>query len=1098
MMNTPIELLSAVYSQLDLDEGVLRVAMEEPRESNVSADDWVDHGDWLALAHRVGAARVFFVKQDPVIVFTEVDSLDESKLLEAHRRAWCLARPQCLFIAAPGELRVYSLTTPPARNLDDWSTIEPLAIVNKAAEVAEVLRDFQRSSVESGALFEQRGFGQLHQRADQRLIADLRQLRRVLLAEGLKAPHAHALIGRAIFIRYLEDRGILSRSYYAAVAKQNPKWERLLSEPPEKAVIASLAGVRFFDRVLRDKAFTYALFNQLADDFNGDMFPRDAVEQRVVQSEHLRLLRHFLLGDTSVEQYSLFFWAYDFSIVPLELISSIYEEFYHESHEDEKGTHYTPLRLVADVLTRTLPIKILATGPKVLDPACGSGIFLVEAFKRIVRYRSYLAGRPLTNDELGEILRTQITGIEVNPEAVRVAAFSLYLALLNFKDPPSIRASRRLPHLVNDASSPAGRGLNTLICANAFAPTVDERERLATRLSDRQFAGRKTVSAYMNLAYTLPFPSGHFDVVIGNPPWDEVRTEVRPRRVRTVARKPVQNGDVGKTALSWAAAFQKEVGDRSNSQLFIHRAISLTKRGGSVGLLVHGSVLFNQREPSKEFRAAILRTVKVEEVLNFSQVRRLYFDHAVAPFIFLRLTNSTPDLAYGRFVYSTARLTRLALQLHSGVLNATDRRIVSQGDFLERDYLWKTYAWGSHRDAALMGALDTEPRLVDHLGEARIAGYGFQRGSLPASATLRRLPTLSSANLVWYGPLLPQFFEDRPTRVSYTPDERLYSGQRLLAVRGIKGDLGICTRLESKPFSFRHTVYCIHLGQLTDWQAKVAIGLTWSSLGRYRVFMKSGSWGLWYDQTVAEDWLNLPLRLANEPDIHARRIVSLVDAIRSNDAVEERLDGTKVPVPPSSELRRKLNHAIFDLFDLADTERDLIEDWERYSFDLLMHGQDSVALARLTSLGPTLAGSAKDLDQLSESELHRYLRSFVSEWSAVLDDPDLLRWSVIAPPGSTHLAVILGSDVASQSEYSQSGEEWKSALARATQSGPLDSSALYTDGILRVVTEDYVLIAKRNERRLWTASAAREDADATLVRALRLQEHFSAHVNGVA
>jgi type I restriction-modification system DNA methylase subunit len=128
---------------------------------------------------------------------------------------------------------------------------------------------------------------------------------------------------------------------------------------------------------------TYALFNQLAEHFNGDMFPCNKQEEDAITQDHLDLLKGFLLGDVDPNQPKLFLWAYDFKIIPIELISSIYEGFYHQSDNKDKGTHYTPSVLVEYVLSHVLTPERLATKPKVLDFACGSAIFLVQAFQRI-------------------------------------------------------------------------------------------------------------------------------------------------------------------------------------------------------------------------------------------------------------------------------------------------------------------------------------------------------------------------------------------------------------------------------------------------------------------------------------------------------------------------------------------------------------------------------------------------------------------------------------------------------------------------------------------------------------------------------------------
>ena len=99
---------------------------------------------------------------------------------------------------------------------------------------------------------------------------------------------------------------------------------------------------------------------------------------------HLDKLRGFLLGSTSPQE-ELFFFAYRFDVIPIELISTIYEEFYNEREgkEHNQGRTTRLPHLVEFVLAHTLTPEILATRPRVVDPACGSGIFLVESFRRM-------------------------------------------------------------------------------------------------------------------------------------------------------------------------------------------------------------------------------------------------------------------------------------------------------------------------------------------------------------------------------------------------------------------------------------------------------------------------------------------------------------------------------------------------------------------------------------------------------------------------------------------------------------------------------------------------------------------------------------------
>lgn len=134
------------------------------------------------------------------------------------------------------------------------------------------------------------------------------------------------------------------------------------------------------------KAQLYTLFKRLGSDFNGDLFSDDLDEEsQSILSRHLEILEMFLCG-TDVITGQRAFWPYDFSMIPIETISAIYEHFLQAEDPEQKrrsGAFYTP-RFLADV---TLDIALDGTdtllGKRFLDPACGSGIFLVGLFSRL-------------------------------------------------------------------------------------------------------------------------------------------------------------------------------------------------------------------------------------------------------------------------------------------------------------------------------------------------------------------------------------------------------------------------------------------------------------------------------------------------------------------------------------------------------------------------------------------------------------------------------------------------------------------------------------------------------------------------------------------
>jgi hypothetical protein len=590
--------------------------------------------------------------------------------------------------------------------------------------------------------------------------------------------------------------------------------------------------------------FLCAIYTRLLTDpaYRGDLFALGEARDKRFEDTALRLLRAFLLGEIQAGQQPLFFWAYDFEVVPLALISSIYEQFYHdaqsrassepmpeedgvsaegeEAGEDgpyaEKaagqaeygdqevgeanrgaGTHYTPANLVHDALRRTLTPACLALKPKVLDPACGSGIFLVEAFRRIVRFEAQGRRRKLLPSELRNILRHRIAGVEVNAEAARVAAFSLYLALLDQQEPPDITTGGSLPYLMHTGVRDEEH-YGILVVADAFALTDDERQELTERVTTKKvYKGRADDVILLANAGNLDLPLGGFDVVIGNPPWQEAPSFPR----------------------LWAASFKLPAGEGSYSQLFIHRALAMLRGSGTLGLLVGMKVFWNDRDTSRAFRRYLLARAALKQVVNMAHVRRVFFAKSVAPFAFL-LAENRPPSPDERLVLWNARRARAVERLCSMAAVPLDRRMVAQRDLTDADHLWKVYWWGGHHDATLVSRLGLERTLGEAVqGVEPQPRYGWQRGGTPPSGKVAVLRELSNKSVQPFGPLRDAWFLPPPTGTKRDRDQRIYGGQRLVITRGVREPTGPVTRLESKEFTFRHSFYCIPLPQLSEDEA---------------------------------------------------------------------------------------------------------------------------------------------------------------------------------------------------------------------------------------------------------------------------------------
>lgn len=1081
-IDTPRQLLDEVYTALRYEQGSLVDAVALPDENTKNV--WVNKGEWLSLASAVGAEKIFFVNNDPVIVFCTHESSNDQELLKLFRRHWCMARPQCLFLALPGELRVYSLNQDPVRSVEEWSKFEPLDVINRVADVAEKLQDYSRENVETGQLFIEKSFGDIDQRADKRLINDLKYVRMALLDTGLEMRHAHALIGRSIFIRYLEDREILTYEYFAGVAEQNAKWEMELSTEHKQLVHTQSDHIRWYDRILRNKEFTYALFEQLADDFNGDMFPRDPSEESAVNQEHLELLRKFLLGDADPYQPALFLWAYDFDIIPTDLISNIYEEFYHANNLDDKGTHYTPSVLVEYALGEILDDSVLATSPRILDPACGSGIFLVEAFRRIVRYKVKNLQRQLTSDELRKILREQIVGIEINTEAIHVASFSLYLALLNYQEPRDIRQNPRLPNLIfRDVDIIDNVNFGILHNNNAFSLTETEYQALTKKLETvPKFKGRADLERFLEIAGKLPLHQHSFDVVIGNPPWGASKG----------ISIEIQTG--------WCQAFSWPVGFNEPSQAFIGRILALLKSNGTCGFLVSTGVFLKNHRKSEEFRERLLQQVTLKSVANFAHVRHVFFS-ADASFAFIHFVANKPS-ERTKFKYWSAKRTDIVDQLHVIVLNHNDLKRVEQRAVRDSSYLWKTFWWGSHRDAALINTLQLYPSLDEQIknhewGSIHRGFEGAIKSAKPRpSLWLTQYKELPTPYFTRFGSIDQASLISVPTEVHRRGGREIYEGWRIL-VKRTQNEPGapngiIVARLESMDYCFQKNIYGFSVESASEWQRKVLIGILWSSVARYFLFLTSSGWGIYHYEVHIHELKKLPIKLPTKMKLQ-NRIVEIVEALleRSNKdhqplLVEENASET-------TDLEQKLNEAIYDLYDLTQAERELIEDMCQTGLQLLYRDTSKEALSRVELEISSLTGNLESLKKQPSStvSINNYINAFLQIWNKELTPENAeLIWEVVRPSGVPMLAIVFTTRNKDESSVISDSprNSWSSVLTRCADilRQPI-SHHIYIDGMVRAVTDTQIYIIKRDERRLWTRSMAREDAEATLLQAMNLQ-----------
>ena len=319
-----------------------------------------------------GLAGVYALCQDtssldgslvPAVYVCEADSEEHAR--QIHRQVWNQNVVPFLIVRTPQNVRVYSgfgyheAADSPKRSAS--------RVLNEALTANELrtklVSSFHAERIDDGTLWREKGeFVTPDERVDWRLLDNLERLGAVLRDDMGLVPHAaHALIGKYVYLRYLRDRQILSN-------------ERLDSFGIEAHTV--------FTRHARLTAFR-SFVERLDDWINGSVF--DIPWADGIKAEHVKQVAGAFFGDDPQTGQLNLYEDYDFSYIPIETLSVVYEQFLHsQGKAKDEGAYYTPIPLVNFVLDELESRCPLKPGMRVLDPSCGSGAFRVQCYRRLM------------------------------------------------------------------------------------------------------------------------------------------------------------------------------------------------------------------------------------------------------------------------------------------------------------------------------------------------------------------------------------------------------------------------------------------------------------------------------------------------------------------------------------------------------------------------------------------------------------------------------------------------------------------------------------------------------------------------------------------
>lgn len=466
-----------------------------------------------------------------------------------HRRLWSWGGVPLVYRATPGKVQLFRCAHKPDFEKNGELRFSPFDSISTATLIAADPW-WQEEQLRKGTLWDDPAVCKLllssNRSALKTLITEVKDLYEELVAKKiLQRSLGRRLLILSILIAYLEARKVFEDHFFNQF----------------------LPGATSFFQVLADSSALIDLLEHLESRFNGHVFVLTDEERSALRTtSRLGRFANLVEGKQEPGGQRTLWERYSFADLPVEFISHVYQLFV----EDESIAVYTPHFLVrlmlSEILTWDRLDQLEERDEVIVDGACGSGIFLVEAYKRLVlHWRQRNEWKRPNKLILQRLLTKRIRGVDLDEGAVELTAFSLCLAMCDALEPQEIRASVHLFPPLKEKT----------VLTGCFFETIQKKKL-------------KNVG-----------------IAVGNPPFKSKLTTPGSELSRD--------------------RFQLEYGDLPDKQLaylFLYESMNLLQPGGVLCMLQTYGFLYNQN--SREFRKRFIGKWDVREILDFVSVRGLF------------------------------------------------------------------------------------------------------------------------------------------------------------------------------------------------------------------------------------------------------------------------------------------------------------------------------------------------------------------------------------------------------------------------------------------------------------------------------------------
>ncbi|MCG3166301.1 MAG: hypothetical protein POELPBGB_02079 [Bacteroidia bacterium] len=974
----------------------------------------------------VSADEIYFSGEQPFIHIKHLRLIDGKKIRELHSKIWNEGRSPFLAAITPTEMRLYNCYEPPVENDEELEQQLQLGkFEDTESDLNELVQFLHQSKIDSGKVWEEK-FGQkinIRNRVDKKLVANLKATRANLYNNGkdLSLPVVHALLGRALFIYYLEDRNILTTDAY-------PKKPR---------------GVESFSDLLSYKDETYELFENLKEKFNGDLFPISKAERQHVKSKHLEeVKRCFNTLDYTTGQLSFKEWkVFRFDFIPIELISSIYEEFMSAEEEEngkttirDNGAYYTKPMLVEFMLNEVLPWPDERDNRydyKILDPACGSGIFLVESYRRLIaRWKLAKNKKKIDKDSLANILLNSIYGIDKHPEAIKVAAFSLYLTFLNYLEPVEIR---------NEYIRLKSKKFKPLI---RWSDEAELEERTNKDVGNNLFQ--------FNTFADSDIRQIKFDIIIGNPPWKKDKPEPIVAAYIETHKLPSQI----------ACAYMDDMP-------------RLLAPNGVIALVTTAKILFNTGDGYEKFRQKIFENYDVDIVVNLAVVRNVMFENTTNPGVVIVYRNKNTDKKIKPYVvYCVPKNIQTIDNRQSIVIDGTEVKYLPLKEIQKgNSKIFKIAMWGGMRDYLLLKRLQEISSILKIFKDAD-KGIGLHSKGVDdetLSSTFKNYKLIPQNRIERYYTPNVKFNELGNDYLKYRKlNEGIFKPPLILLKRGTT-DMDICSSFIDYKGVFTDRIYGLSIKDRSLEYQKALVACLNSKMAMYYLFMISSTW------SVDKGGDMLHKEILSFPAIPEAMKEKAIETLAMKvDSIIQIKAGDNLVMNPDKEIEKielEINEIIYKELRIGKQEQNLINDVLNNSIALTGRYKESGAV-EMANVNTHVKHYAQVLSKtLNQTLIHGNSRV----WTEVLDNERKEPLHIITihfngdqEPGSALIEKVDANKF--------------SKLVKKINQHVLSqhSESIYYRKVFRYYKDKKIYLVKPNEKRFWTVSEALNDADSIL------------------